>query len=168
MYVLIDGRSLCRAEGFSWIMKVLFNFFFRKILCHDRIQKKAWIFTIHIRNTVECLVCEWVICNLRVHTERRFPISGVHPILMEKSALAGEGGGCTPTPFQPIAITYKVAVYAPAEWADTLTLFHLYLYMYSLFVTCGFACFRIGKLSRLQEQSCGVDPPGSARGNQVR
>ncbi len=38
---------------------------------------------------------------------------------MENSALAGEGE-CTPTPFQPITITYKVAVYAPAEWADTL------------------------------------------------
>ncbi len=36
------------------------------------------------------------------------------------------------------------------------------------FVTWGFAGFRIGKLSRLQEQSCGVDPSGSARGNQVR
>jgi hypothetical protein len=34
---------------------------------------------------------------------------------MEKSALAGEGGGYLPTPFQPITITYKVEVYAPAE-----------------------------------------------------
>jgi hypothetical protein len=34
---------------------------------------------------------------------------------MEKSALADEGGGCTPTPFQPITIMYKVAIYAPAE-----------------------------------------------------
>jgi hypothetical protein len=33
--------------------------------------------------------------------------------MMEKSALAGGvGGGCTPTPFQPTTITYKVAVYA--------------------------------------------------------
>ncbi len=52
--------------------------------------------------------------------------SGVHPIMMEKSALAGEGGVCTPTPFQPITITYKNAVYAPAERADTLPLFRLY------------------------------------------
>jgi hypothetical protein len=28
--------------------------------------------------------------------------SGVHSILMEKLAQAGEGGGCTPTPFQYI------------------------------------------------------------------
>ncbi len=62
----------------------------------------------------------------RVHTEWRLPISGVHPIMMEKSALAGEGGGCMPIPFQPITITYKVAVYAPAERTDTLPLFHLY------------------------------------------
>ncbi len=42
-----------------------------------------------------------------------------------KFGLAGEGGGCTPTPFYYIYITSKVAVYDPAEWADTLTLFHL-------------------------------------------
>jgi hypothetical protein len=50
--------------------------------------------------------------------------------LIEKLAQAGEGGGCTP--FTVVTITYKVAVYAPAEWADTLTLFHLYQYMYSV------------------------------------
>ncbi len=42
---------------------------------------------------------------------------------------AVEGGGRMPTPFyyiyQTFTITSKVAVYAPAEWADTLTLFHL-------------------------------------------
>jgi hypothetical protein len=31
-------------------------------------------------------------CILRVHTEWRLPISDIHPIIMEKSALAGEGG----------------------------------------------------------------------------
>jgi hypothetical protein len=36
------------------------------------------------------------------------------------------------TPFITFTITSKVAVYAPAEWADTLTLFHLYQYMYSV------------------------------------
>jgi hypothetical protein len=46
----------------------------------------------------------------------------VHLIMMEKSALAGEegGGGASPPPYQPITITYKVAVYATAEWADTV------------------------------------------------
>jgi hypothetical protein len=40
-----------------------------------------------------------------------------------KFALAGEGA--RPPPFITFTITSKVAVYAPAEWADTLTLFHL-------------------------------------------
>ncbi len=39
-------------------------------------------------------------CILRVHTERRLQISDLHPIMMEKSALAGEGGGdVRPPPF---------------------------------------------------------------------
>ncbi len=38
----------------------------------------------------------------RVHTEWQRPRSGVHSILIEKSALAGEGGGFTPTPFHSI------------------------------------------------------------------
>ncbi len=39
--------------------------------------------------------------------------------IMENSALAGEGGGCTPTPFHStvFTITSKVAVYA--ERVDT-------------------------------------------------
>jgi hypothetical protein len=43
-----------------------------------------------------------------------------------KLAQAGKGGvGCKLPPFTTFTITGKVAVYAPAEWADTLTLFHL-------------------------------------------
>ncbi len=42
-----------------------------------------------------------------------------------KIAVAGEGGGARPPPFITFTITSSVAVYAPAEWADTLTLFHL-------------------------------------------
>ena len=41
-------------------------------------------------------------------------------------------GGARPPPFITFTLTSKVAVYAPAEWADTLTLFHLYQYMYSV------------------------------------
>ncbi len=48
-----------------------------------------------------------------------------------KISPGGEGGVCTPTPFSS-SITYKVAMNAPAERADTLTLFHLYP-----FVLCG-------------------------------
>jgi hypothetical protein len=62
----------------------------------------------------------------RVHTEWQWPISGVHSIMMEKSALTGEGGGCRPIPFHSITIMNKVAVYAPAERVDILHLFHLY------------------------------------------
>jgi hypothetical protein len=43
--------------------------------------------------------------------------------MMEKSALAGEGA------------TYKVAVYAPVERADTLPVFHLYSKLYPLLLT---------------------------------
>jgi hypothetical protein len=43
-----------------------------------------------------------------------------------KLAQAGKGGGgARPPPFITFTITSKVAVYAPADWADTLTLFHL-------------------------------------------
>jgi hypothetical protein len=52
--------------------------------------------------------------------------------MMDKSALASEGGGAHPLPFTLVTITYKVAVYAPAEKADTLSLIHLYPYMYSM------------------------------------
>jgi hypothetical protein len=53
----------------------------------------------------------------RVHPEWRLPISGVHPIISS----GWWGWGCTPTPFQPIAITY-----APAERSHTLSACHLY------------------------------------------
>ncbi len=58
--------------------------------------------------------------------------SRVHSIMMEKLAKADEGRGACPPPFTLFTITNKVAVYAPAERADTLTLFHLYSYMYSV------------------------------------
>ncbi len=41
-------------------------------------------------------------------------------------------GGARPPPLITFTITSKVAVYAPAEWTDTLTLFHLYENMYSV------------------------------------
>ncbi len=55
-----------------------------------------------------------------VHTEWQLPLSGVHSIMMEKSAQPGkEGGGALPPPFTISAITCKVAVSAPAERANT-------------------------------------------------
>ncbi len=57
--------------------------------------------------------------------------------MMEKWAPARWVGGCTHTPFHYIysTITFKVVVYAPAERADTLPLFLLYPYMYSVLTT---------------------------------
>ncbi len=54
--------------------------------------------------------------------------------MMEKLAQDGEGGRCLPTFFHYTVynITYKVMVYAPTERADTLPLFLLYPYMYSV------------------------------------
>ncbi len=61
------------------------------------------------------------------YTELQPLLSGVHAVMRVKLVLAGEGGGCTarPPPLIPFTLTSKVAVYAPAEWADTLILFHL-------------------------------------------
>ncbi len=67
----------------------------------------------------------------RVHTELQWTLSDVHSIMMEKSALPGEGGA-RPPPFTIFTITYKAVVYAPAERADTVPLFLLYLYLYSV------------------------------------
>jgi hypothetical protein len=59
------------------------------------------------------------------YIELQWLLSSVHSSMRVKLAQAGEGGGCTPTPFITFTITSKVAVYALAEWADTLPLFHL-------------------------------------------
>ncbi len=48
----------------------------------------------------------------RVHTEWQLPTFG----------LAGGGGGVRPPPFSLVTLKYKVAVYAPAERADALSL----------------------------------------------
>ncbi len=62
-------------------------------------------------------------------------ISDVRSTTMEKAVLAGETGIAhhCPSPFTLFTITYKVAVYAPAERADTLSVFYLYsIGMYSV------------------------------------
>jgi hypothetical protein len=65
-----------------------------------------------------------------VHTQWQWPISGVHSIMMEKLALVMVRVHSTqsPTPFRSTVctITYKVAVYAPDERADSLPVFHPY------------------------------------------
>jgi hypothetical protein len=57
------------------------------------------------------------------YTELQRLLSGVYSIMWVK--LAKAGGGARPSPFITFTITSKVAVYALAEWAYTLTLFHL-------------------------------------------
>jgi hypothetical protein len=52
--------------------------------------------------------------------------------MMEKLAQAGECGGARSPLFTISTITYKFVVYAAAEKADTLPLFPLYPYMYSM------------------------------------
>jgi hypothetical protein len=71
----------------------------------------------------------------RVHTEWQLLLSGVHSIMMEKLAQAGESAGVRPPPFTISTISFKVVVYAPAERAEALPLFLLYPYMYSVFST---------------------------------
>ncbi len=58
-------------------------------------------------------------------TEWQWPHSGVHSIMMVKSAQSGEGGGVRPPPF---TLSLPVVVqYGPAERTDTLPLFTLWL-----------------------------------------
>ncbi len=70
----------------------------------------------------------------RVHTEWQLPLSGVHTILMEKLARPGEGGECTPTFFHYI-YQHVQSCGVRSSWegrSDTLPLFILYPYMYSM------------------------------------
>ncbi len=66
------------------------------------------------------------VCVVSNPTERQWLISGVHSIMMEKSALTGKGGGVRSPPFTLFTVTYKVAVSAPAERIGAFPLFHLY------------------------------------------
>jgi hypothetical protein len=71
----------------------------------------------------------------RVHREWQWPLSGLHSIVMVKSAQLGAGGGARTPPFTLTTITSTIVVYAPAERADTIPLFLLYPYMYSVVPT---------------------------------
>ncbi len=82
------------------------------------------MFCFSSRLQTPCTVCR----NHRVHFWRTFHYDW-------KISRPGEVGGACPHPFTLITITYKVAVYAPTEKADTLTLFHYYHRMYSVVET---------------------------------
>ncbi len=77
------------------------------------------------------LLVIWLVHRV-LYTQWQWPLSDVHSIMIVKSAQNGEGGGLTSTPFTISTIMCKVVVYAPAERVDTLPLFLLYLYMYSV------------------------------------
>ncbi len=51
----------------------------------------------------------------RIHTEWQRPLSGVHSVMMVKSAQPGEGGECTPSPCHSIYHHEQFVVYPPAE-----------------------------------------------------
>ncbi len=55
--------------------------------------------------------------------------------MMEKLAQADEVGGARPPPFTLFTFKYKVAVNAPAERADTLSLIHLFPYVLFLSIS---------------------------------
>jgi hypothetical protein len=74
----------------------------------------------------------FVVDETTEYTEWQWPLSGIHSIMIEKSALVVRVGGARSTPFTISTIIYKVVVYTPDEKADTLPLFLLYPYMYSL------------------------------------
>ncbi len=67
--------------------------------------------------------------NHRVDTEWQRELSGVHPIMVDKLAQAGEGWGHAHplSLYLPSHTRIKFQfIYAPAERADTFTLFHFY------------------------------------------
>jgi hypothetical protein len=81
-----------------------------------------------------CFILISLVCKVsfslhhRVHTEWQWPVSDVQSIMMEKSALAG-GWGVHPHPVSLYCIFHHVqscSVYALAERANTLPVFHLY------------------------------------------
>ncbi len=80
--------------------------------------------------------CPSRVCTTE-YTQWQWPLSGVHSIMMVKSAQANEGGGgdAQPLPFTLSTIKYKVVVYAPAERAYMYT---LPISSLSLYVLCGF------------------------------
>jgi hypothetical protein len=98
-----------KEEGTRWLMNTLQ--YIVTLKCSHRAHRVAMATTEYTQSGNG---------HHRVHTEWQWPLSGLHSIMMEKSAQPVEGGGCTPTPFTLSTITNKVVMYAPAEKADTL------------------------------------------------
>jgi hypothetical protein len=90
---------------------------------------------------VQRLACDLIIYSLikafagrwghRVHIDWQRPLSalsGVHSIMMEKLARAGEGGGCTPSPLRSIYHHVQSFRYIPP------------ISSLPLFLLCGWGC----------------------------
>jgi hypothetical protein len=77
------------------------------------LPERAWVG----QRTGTCLPCVMNDDQTTEHTELQRPFSGVHSIMMEKLAQAGEGVGLAhssnPPPFTIPTITYKVVLNAP-------------------------------------------------------
>jgi hypothetical protein len=91
-------------------------------MCFVLYMYRSSVQFLHCTGTAFLIVS--VFCTTE-YTELQPVLSGVHSVMRVKLVLAGEGGGCTPPPLITFTLTSKVAVNAPAEWANTLTLFHL-------------------------------------------
>jgi hypothetical protein len=89
------------------------------------------------RSKIKNFFCGFQMCTVlpTEYTEWKRPLSSVHSILMEKSAQAGQGGGCTPTPLSPyLPLRTKFCSIRPS-WEGRYRytpLFLLYPYMYSV------------------------------------
>jgi hypothetical protein len=69
------------------------------------------------------------------YTERQRPLSGVHSIMMEKLAQAGEGGGCTPFPFHYIYHHVQLSCAVRSSWEGRYTP-HIYTLLCDWDVLC--------------------------------
>ncbi len=85
---------------------------FRKLLDRNRMSRwgEVRVHIVQIDTSRSFMLNSYQACKHRVHTEWQWPLSGVHSIMMEKSAQPGEDGVCTPVvpPFTLSTITYKV------------------------------------------------------------
>jgi hypothetical protein len=116
------------------------------LLCVKRMYPSQFVTSNRITlNTDESVPIDW-----------QWPLSGVHSIKTVNSAQPGEGGGggvAGPPPFTLSTITSKVVMYAPAEREETLLLFLLYPYMYSVLLNMSLLVRSIEKKDRESEQS---------------
>jgi hypothetical protein len=92
-------------------------------------KKHGWVSSREIENVSRGPTTEY--------TELQPLLSGVHSVMRVKLGWLMRVGGARPPPLITFTLTSKVAVYAPAELADTLSLFHLYQYVYSVGPTFG-------------------------------